>query len=199
MGGLKMRPQKLLPCLIIILISIAFILPKIASSVWYCVYEDSSNWGKCDYLRPSIDTTRILAIYCTPHLAADTLPTYWSLVWDTTYQYSIPQFFKDNSNGKYLLYCDPKVDTVNGRPSPFRHPSLYPNGEKCEGGGTAFAESIFIMVDSVVNFANYDQDNDGIVDGFVFIMVNATTNYEWPCPCLGDFSSKIQYASSPLC
>ena len=186
-----MRPYKLLACLILLFcFQLSFFFPNVTLAAWYCAYEDSINWGKCDFLRPSIDTTRILAIYCTPHLADDTLPTYWSIVWDTTYQLSIPRFFKDNSKGKYLLYCDPKVDTINGRPSPFRHPSLYPNGDKCAGGGTAFAESIFIKVDSVVNFANYDQDQDRIVDGFVFIVVNATTYSDWVCPCLGDFSYK---------
>jgi hypothetical protein len=166
---------------------------------WYCAFEDTANISKCQYIRPSIDTIHTLAIYCAGR--CDTgkvdLPSYWATVWADTGK-TIPQYFRDNSNGKYLLTCDPKIDTVNGIQVPFFHPSLHPDTLRCSGGGAAFADSIFIMVDSVINFSNYDQDQDGIVDGFFFIIVNATTISDWVYPCLGDFSSKTQYSSSPV-
>jgi len=57
----------------------------------------------------------------------------------------------------------------------------------CEGGGNLFADTIFLMVDSVVNFADYDQDQDGIVDGFFFIIL---ASEDRGCACLGDYTYK---------
>jgi hypothetical protein len=181
-----------------IMLSLFSVLTSISSAQGYaflCAYTDTLYSPKCSFLRSSIDTSRVLAIYCTGYTQPGKLPSFWASMWADS-GLSVSGFFNDNSYGKYILHCDPKVDSVNGQPCPFKHPSLAPAGGYCNGGGQTFADSIFLMVDSVVNFADYDQDQDGIVDGFFFIIL-AT---HWTgCPCLGEFSAKIQYASSPLC
>lgn len=120
------------------------------SLAFNCAFEDTSNISKCSYLRPSIDAIRTLVIYCTGDTSQGELPDYWATVWDTSSITLYPNFFKDNSNSKYILYCDPKVDTVDIEPAPFRHPSCDPNEVLCTGGGADFADGIFPMVDSVV-------------------------------------------------
>jgi len=142
------------------------------SLAFLCAFVDTSNISKCPYVRPPIDTTRTLVIYCTGHQEPLDLPSYWADVWDTSGIETIPSFFKDNSGGKYSLYCDPVVDTIGGQPCPFEHPSLAPDLWPCTGGGDVFADTIFTMVDSVVDFALYDEDEDAVVDGFFFIILS---------------------------
>jgi hypothetical protein len=152
-----------------------------------CAYKDTSNIRKCPYLRPSIDTIHTLAIYCTDY-CDQPLPPYWKDVWDSSEINSIPQFFRDNSYDKYILYCDPKVDSSDGHPVPFGLPDTV-NSVLCTGGGADFAYGIFARVDSVVNFADYDEDQDGIVDGFFFVILTFTLPSGCHgCACLGDFS-----------
>lgn len=152
---------------------------------FYCAYEDTGNISKCPYHRPSADTIHTLAIYCTGHQYPGELPSYWQMVWGSSGA-TIPQFFRDNSNDQFVLSCDPVIDTVEGDPSPFRHPSLEPTNTVCTGGGDGFPDGIFPQVDSVVDFAQYDEDGDAVVDGFFFIVLKA--NHNRGCACLSDFS-----------
>jgi len=64
----------------LLVFSIGFFLSETSFADLTCAFEDSSNISKCSYRRPSIDTIRTLAIYCTPHLAANTLLSYWMIV-----------------------------------------------------------------------------------------------------------------------
>lgn len=58
----------------------------------------------------------------------------------------------------------------------------------CTGGGEGFRDGIFPMVDSVVDFADYDGDEDGVVDGFFFIVLKAA-----PWPCFSFVSSRLGF------
>jgi M6 family metalloprotease-like protein len=179
-----MLNRGLLSTIVLGFLAASLLCPK-TGLAFLCAFGDTSNISKCPYVRPSIDTTRTLAIYCTGHNDPGDLPYYWASVWDTSGIVTLYRFFEDNSGGKYLLYCDPIVDTVGGEPCPFEHPSLAPDAYECTGGGEGFADTIFSMVDSVVDFADYDEDRDAIVDGFFFIIL---ASHFTGCACLGDYS-----------
>ncbi len=164
---------------------VTLILPSLSlkTFAWYCAFDDPINQSKCYYLRPSIDTIHTFAIYCCDSTVHDTLPWYYSDVWQMGGS-SVPQFLWDNSRGMYLLSCH----VISWGNYPIRHPTLKSDFKMCTGGGTDFATYIFQIADDSVDFKDYDADQDGIVDGFFFIIMNPNTANG--CGCLGDFAYK---------
>ncbi len=181
--------QKLL--LVLFIACILFIFPK-TSKAFECAFDNSYYIQECSYLRPAIDTTHVLAIYCCGADSLYPLPGFYSSVWQME-QSSIPQFFSDNSMGKYILNCDVIVNDLY----PIQHPTLDPVDTDCSGGGTGFATGIFEIVDIMVNFADYDEDGDGLVDGFFFIILDSSSTAKG-CGCLGDFSYNTKNTPFPV-
>lgn len=171
--------------------SLIFFSHSSKSFAWTCAFEDTSNISKCPYSRPSIDTIKTFAIFCSDSGIYDSLATcFRNDVWQMDTR-SVPQFLWDNSMGKCSLSCD----VISRGPYPIRHPTLNSDGDLCTGGGTAFATYIFQVADSTTNFALYDEDQDGIVDGFFFIILHLDPHKQG-CPCLGDFSYKTNDTTS---
>ncbi len=60
------------------------------------------------YPDPTIDTVRALVLYaCGSNAATDTLPNWWASIWNPDSQHSVPQYFKDNSLGRYIMLPTP--------------------------------------------------------------------------------------------
>jgi len=175
---------------IVFISSLIFFSQNSKASAWKCAFEDTSNISKCPYLRPSIDTIKTFAIYCSDSSVLSLLPVFYRDVW-TMGKRSVPQFLWDNSMGKCSLSCD----VISRGEYPIRHPTLNSDYELCTGGGPVFAAGIFQIADSTTNFALYDEDQDGIVDGFFFIILHIDPHVQG-CPCLGDFSYKTNDTTS---
>ncbi len=165
-------------------------LSSVSAFAFECAFDDTSKVADCTYLRPSVDTTHTLAIYCCGAESLFALPGSALGVWQMG-ERGVPEFFKQNSFEKYRLTCDVVVDGA----FPIQHPTLDPGEVDCTGGGTDFATGIFALADNIIDFADYDADEDGIVDGFFFIIVG---DYDPPrgCACLGDFLYKTQDTSA---
>jgi|GEM_PF-1417701 len=177
-----MLRRRIFPVIVLLSFFILF-SPSLEILAFDCVLDDTSKASLCTYdSRPPIDTIHTLAIYCCGAETLYSLPMYYSSVWQLG-EFSVSQFFEDNSDGKYALSCDAVKDGFY----PIQHPTLDPSEEDCAGGGTEFASVILEIVDSLVDFADYDGDEDGVVDGFFFVIVG---DYETPkgCACLSNFS-----------
>jgi hypothetical protein len=73
------------PFLVIVLFFfLIFFSLSLKTFAFFCAFEDTSNISKCSYLRPSIDTIKTLAIYCTGYQSTQQLPDYWATIWDTS-------------------------------------------------------------------------------------------------------------------
>lgn len=135
---------------------------------------------------PPIGTTRVLTIFATgPGAAFDTIP-WWGRhqgrnggIWDTTVALSVPSFYEDNSYHQHHV----RSDTVLGRNGDSL--CILSENDPDFGISSIFWESVFAQVDTMVNLADYDHDNDGYVDQ-VFLIITGydgvQSNRGWNCP-----------------
>lgn len=75
------------------------------------------------------------------------------------------------SDTTYSLDCHPFA--YGNRP--FYRDSLIPDHGVCTSGGTGFADEILEIADPYINYADFDKDNNGVVDGFFFIIISPST------------------------
>jgi M6 family metalloprotease-like protein len=96
---------------------------------------------------------------------------------------SVKQYFKDNSMGNF----DPTFDVVG--PVTMSKPMAYYGGNDTSGSDLHPEEMVFEacqLIDSQVNFADYDLNNDGVVDNVYVIYAGygeasgAPANTIWP-------------------
>jgi M6 family metalloprotease-like protein len=119
--------------------------------------------------RPTTGKHHAFAIYCSDSTVT-TLPSYWYNHWGNNY-FAIGGFLLEMSDSTCSLDCDPYA--YGSRP--FCHDGLRPSPGWCNSGGPGFADSILKTADPHIDYAKYDKDNDGFVDGFFFIIIDSST------------------------
>ncbi|MGE5692946.1 MAG: FlgD immunoglobulin-like domain containing protein [Candidatus Zixiibacteriota bacterium] len=141
--------------------------------------EDDSTFFRCltpdSVIPPAVpvgsETLSVVAIYaCGTEASTTALPSWWERIWQPDTQHSVPKFYKDNSFGNYIMNSG----------------AFGQNDTHCftfvGDGDDPFNEHDFaILMDEVIpyadmveniNFGDFDNDTDGIVDGLFFIVVN---------------------------
>lgn len=125
-----------------------------------CGFQADAAWQQRVAAFKKTDTLRVLAIWAVADSATNKkLPTFWRQMWDSNQQISVPRFYGDNSDRKYILNVDPL-----GPDSFCIRSSLNPVGFS---GGRNFTRDVLTRADSFVNFANYDRDGDKKVIDFL--------------------------------
>lgn len=120
-----------------------------------------------------IDTLKALAVFAQHALNTTKLPVWADSIWDSARQLSVPRYFKDNSLGKYVMtaVASSRNDTTSWTSSstPIPDPAQGLEGDPVGGN---FFQDVMMRVDSVTNFADFDLDQDDVVDACFFIVVN---------------------------
>lgn len=73
-----------------------------------CGFQPDAAWQNRVAAFKKTDTLRILAIWAVADSALNKkLPTFWREMWDSNSAISVPRFYRDNSDRKYILNIDP--------------------------------------------------------------------------------------------
>ncbi|MCI0596703.1 MAG: hypothetical protein L0Z48_09225 [candidate division Zixibacteria bacterium] len=141
-------------------------------------------------LNPTLGNVRAVVIYASgPGRSSDNLPSWKDSIWNINIQRSVPKYYKDNSLNRYILSA-----TTFGRDSfhCFVSDSLFTANcvPQLTGGGRAYLLDVLRKADSIINFADFDNDgpngipasqdttnggqgdDDGIVDAMAIVTVN---------------------------
>lgn len=116
-----------------------------------------------------IDTTNAVAIYACWDSVSHLLPDWWDDIWDTLEQHSVPTYFSEVSFNRHGFYAD----SFYGRTEDSAFTSQY-NPHGTLGGGYDFTWDILTKADSLINFAEYDNDDDGVVDMALLMILRAS-------------------------
>jgi hypothetical protein len=127
-----------------------------------CGFQPDAAWQNRVAAFKETDTLRVLAIWTVANnppvdTANKKLPFFWRQMWDSNQLISVPRFYAENSDRKYILNVDPL-----GAPDSFCFsPVLNPVGFT---GGRNFTREVLFLADPYVNFANYDRDGDKFIE-----------------------------------
>jgi hypothetical protein len=114
-----------------------------------CGFQPDAAWEQRVAAFKKTDTLRVLAIWAVADSSTNKkLPVFWRQMWDSNFAISVPRFYRDNSDRKYILNVDPL-----GAPDSFCFsPVLDPSGFT---GGRNFTWEVLFLADPYVNFALY--------------------------------------------
>lgn len=162
-----------------------------------CVIKQDSSWTVGVPVAPSAGVAKGVAIYAS-YVTNAARPSWWTKIWDSTVQLSVPKFYKDNSLGQYSLQITPF-----GNGSQCFVTDVFPDtgtsGDQPPNGGDSFTSAILDSADKVINFANFDANGDNIVDALFLIIVNirVSTN-RGSTLALIDYETKDSSATGPI-
>ncbi|MCI0595321.1 MAG: hypothetical protein L0Z48_02130, partial [candidate division Zixibacteria bacterium] len=150
-------------------------------SLFYCSTPDSI--GRT--VQAGQQTLSPVAIFaCGTDASTDRLPSWYSSIFNFAVQLSVPRFYRDNSLGKYIMNS-----TAFGLNDTLCFSFSYPaNGlmQDHDGVGQWFQE-VITQADDSIDFASFDADSDGVVDGLFFMIVNHTSDDGF-APLQSDFN-----------